>query len=63
MNYFFYLYDMKVIIWIKTKDFKDFTDGKNVKYWNSEPWHVKCVVSVIIESDRYQQLMDGGYVR
>ena len=53
---------MKIIIWIKTEDFKDFIDGKNVKYWNSEPCDVKSTVSVIIESDRYQQLMDSEYV-
>lgn len=62
MNYFFYLYIMKVIIWIKTKDFKDFIDGKNVKYWDSEPCDVKSTVSIIIDPDRYQQLMDSEYV-
>jgi len=60
MNYFFYLYDMKVIIWIKTKDFNDFLDGKNVKYWTSEPCGINPdTVSITIDTDRYQQLMDS----
>ena len=60
MNYFFYLYDMKVIIWIKTEDFNDFVDGKNVKYWNNEPCGVNPdTVSIIIDTDRYQQLIDS----
>jgi hypothetical protein len=60
---------MKVIIWIKTEDFDDFVDGKNVKYWNSQPHleytdtdnkkRVKSIVSVTIDSDRYQQLKDN----
>ena len=63
MNYFFYLYIMKIIIWIKTEDFNDFIDGKNVKYWYSEPCGVNPdTVSIIIDSDRYQQLMDSEYV-
>ena len=63
MNYFFYLYDMKVIIWIKTEDFNDFVDGKNVKYWTNEPFKYGGVnpdtVSIIIDTDRYQQLIDS----
>ncbi len=60
MNYFFYLYDMKVIIWIKTEDFDDFVKGKNVKYWKKDPWGVnEDTVSIIIDTDRYQQLMDS----
>ena len=60
MNYFLYLYGMKVIIWINKKDFKEFTDGKNVKYWTSEPFGVNPdTVSITIDVDRYQQLMDS----
>jgi len=60
MNYFFYLYGMKVIIWIRTEDFNDFVEGKNVKYWTSEPCGINPdTVSMTIDTDRYQQLMDS----
>jgi len=51
---------MKVIIWIRTEDFNDFVEGKNVKYWTSEPCGINPdTVSITIDTDRYQQLMDS----
>ena len=41
-------------------DFNDFVEGKNVKYWTSEPCGINPdTVSMTIDTDRYQQLMDS----